>query len=205
MYKVINNPLINIKLSRIRAKETKTQEFYQNLTEIAMMMSPYVFSDLKLKETKIETPVSKTCGYEPAEKVLFVIILRAGLGFLEGFRTMLPFAKIGFLGMYRDEETLVPHDYYKRLPEDLASYKIYILDPMLATGGSAIDAVSKIKELGGKDISFIALVGAPEGVKKVEEAYKDVKIYLASLDEKLNEKGYIVPGLGDCGDRIFGF
>ena len=201
---IINNPLIKLKLSIIRDKDTSSTIFYQNLTDIAMLMSPYVFKDLNLIEKEIKTPVSEAIGYDLQDKVLFIVILRAGLGFLEGFRKMLPEAKIGFLGMYRDEETLMPHDYYKRLPANLADYKVYLLDPMLATGGSACDAINSLKKAGAKDISFVGLVGAMDGIKKIEESYSDVKIYLASLDEKLNEKGYIIPGLGDCGDRTFG-
>lgn len=204
MYKIITNPLIQIKLSIIRNKNTDSQSFYENLTDVASLMSPYVFADLNLKTEEIATPVANTLGYKASDKVLFVVILRAGLGFLEGFRRMVPFAKIGFLGMYRDEETLMPHDYYKRLPANLADYKIYLLDPMLATGGSACDAINSLKKAGAKDISFVGLVGAMDGIKKIEESNSDVKIYLASLDEKLNEKGYIIPGLGDCGDRTFG-
>ncbi len=205
MNKIIDNPLIKIKLSIVRDKETCNAVFYQELTDIAILMSPYIFQDLKLQEVNIETPVSKTKGYEPAEKILFVVILRAGLGFLEGFRKMVPFAKTGFLGMYRDETTLEPHDYYNRLPADLKDYNVYVLDPMLATGGSAIDAVNSLKKAGANKISFIGLVGAPEGLAKLNKTHPEVNVYLASLDEKLNEKGYIVPGLGDCGDRVFGF
>ena len=201
---IINNPLIKLKLSIIRDKDTSSTIFYQNLTDIAMLMSPYVFKDLNLIEKEIKTPVSEAIGYDLQDKVLFIVILRAGLGFLEGFRKMLPEAKIGFLGMARNEETLEPEEYYTKLAKDLANYKIYILDPMLATGGSAIDACNKLILSGAKDINFIGLVGAPEGVKKLNSRFPNVKIFLASLDEKLNNKGYIVPGLGDCGDRVFG-
>lgn len=204
LLKIVENPLVKMKLTTIRKKETNSKDFYSNLTEIAMLMAPYVFQDLALKEVPITTPVSPTKGYVAAEKVLFVVILRAGLGFLEGFRKMLPEAKIGFLGMYRDEKTLIPHEYYMRLPEDLANYTVYLLDPMLATGGSAIDACASLVKHGAKKIKFVGLVGAPEGVANLNKSYPDVDIYLASLDEKLNDLGYIVPGLGDCGDRVFG-
>lgn len=201
---IINNPLIKTKLTLIRDKRTTSKDFYSNLTDIAMLMSPFVFKDINLEEVKVVTPICETAGYEVKDKILLVVILRAGLGFLEGFRKMIPEAKIGFLGMYRDEETLLPHEYYKRLPKDLSNYKIYILDPMLATGGSAVDACNSLVKYGAKDISFVGLVGAPEGIEKLNKKYPQVNIYLASLDEKLNESGYIVPGLGDCGDRVFG-
>lgn len=201
---IINNPLIKTKLTLIRDKRTTSKDFYSNLTDIAMLMSPFVFKDINLEEVKVVTPICETAGYEVKDKILLVVILRAGLGFLEGFRKMIPEAKIGFLGMYRDEETLLPHEYYKRLPKDLSNYKIYILDPMLATGGSAVDACNSLVKYGAKDISFVGLVGAPEGIEKLNKEYPQVNIYLASLDEKLNESGYIVPGLGDCGDRVFG-
>lgn len=201
---IINNPLIKTKLTLIRDKRTTSKDFYSNLTDIAMLMSPFVFKDINLEEVKVVTPICDTAGYEVKDKILLVVILRAGLGFLEGFRKMIPEAKIGFLGMYRDEETLLPHEYYKRLPKDLSNYKIYILDPMLATGGSAVDACNSLVKYGAKDISFVGLVGAPEGIEKLNKKYPQVNIYLASLDEKLNESGYIVPGLGDCGDRVFG-
>lgn len=201
---IINNPLIKLKLSIIRDKDTSSAIFYQNLTDIAMLMSPYVFKDLNLIEKEINTPVSKAIGYDLEDKVLFIVILRAGLGFLEGFRKMLPEAKIGFLGMARNEETLEPEEYYTKLPKNLENYKIYILDPMLATGGSAIDACNKLTLCGAKNINFIGLVGAPEGVKNLNSHFPNVKIFLANLDEKLNNKGYIIPGLGDCGDRVFG-
>ena len=157
-----------------------------------------------LKEKEIETPICKTTGYELDRDIILVPILRAGVGLVDGFRRIMPTAKVGHIGMYRDEETLIPHEYYAKFPKGLESAKVIVLDPMLATGGSADMAIQNIKDRGAKDIELVCLVGAPEGVKYIEEHHPDVKLTLAALDEKLNDKGYIVPGLGDAGDRLFG-
>ncbi|HAD23479.1 uracil phosphoribosyltransferase [Kandleria vitulina] len=202
--KILDHALIKHKLSIMRDKNTSTYIFKQNLDEIAMLMAYEVSKDFPLKLKDIETPICKTTGYEVDKQIVLVPILRAGIGLVDGFRTIMPNAKIGHIGMYRDEETLIPHEYYARFPSGLESSKVIIVDPMLATGGSAMDAIKAIKDRGAKDIMMVCLVGAPEGVKALQEAHPDVDITLAALDHHLNEKGYIVPGLGDAGDRLFG-
>lgn len=204
MVKVLNHALIKHKLSIMREEKTSNYIFKQNLDEIAMLMAYEVTKDYPLKEKEIETPICKTTGYEPDRDIILVPILRAGVGLVDGFRRIMPTAKVGHIGMYRDEETLIPHEYYAKFPKGLESAKVIVLDPMLATGGSADMAIQNIKDRGAKDIELVCLVGAPEGVKYIEEHHPDVKLTLAALDEKLNDKGYIVPGLGDAGDRLFG-
>ena len=204
MVKVLNHALIKHKLSIMREEKTSNYIFKQNLDEIAMLMAYEVTKDYPLKEKEIETPICKTIGYELAKDIILVPILRAGVGLVDGFRRIIPTAKVGHIGMYRDEETLIPHEYYAKFPKGLESAKVIVLDPMLATGGSADMAIQNIKDRGAKDIELVCLVGAPEGVKYIEEHHPDVKLTLAALDEKLNDKGYIVPGLGDAGDRLFG-
>ena len=204
MVKVLNHALIKHKLSIMREEKTSNYIFKQNLDEIAMLMAYEVTKDYPLKEKEIETPICKTTGYELAKDIILVPILRAGVGLVDGFRRIIPTAKVGHIGMYRDEETLIPHEYYAKFPKGLESAKVIVLDPMLATGGSADMAIQNIKDRGAKDIELVCLVGAPEGVKYIEEHHPDVKLTLAALDEKLNDKGYIVPGLGDAGDRLFG-
>lgn len=201
MVKVLNHALIKHKLSIMREEKTS---FKQNLDEIAMLMAYEVTKDYPLKEKEIETPICKTTGYELDKDIILVPILRAGVGLVDGFRRIIPTAKVGHIGMYRDEETLIPHEYYAKFPKGLEDAKAIVLDPMLATGGSADMAIQNIKDRGAKDIELVCLVGAPEGVKYIEERHPDVKLTLAALDEKLNDKGYIVPGLGDAGDRLFG-
>ncbi len=201
---VLNHALIKHKLSIMRDKNTSTYIFKQNLDEIAMLMAYEVSKDFPLKEVPIETPVAKTTGYELDKQIILVPILRAGIGLVDGFRRIMPTAKIGHIGMYRDEETLVPQEYYARFPQGLKDAKVIVVDPMLATGGSASMAIENIKQRGATDIMLVCLVGAPEGVAYIEKHHPDVDITLAALDEKLNEKGYIVPGLGDAGDRLFG-
>lgn len=201
---VLNHPLIKHKLTNIRKKDTKTKDFYQNVNEIAALMSYEVTKDFKLSEVEIETPICKSVQYQLADDIVLVPILRAGLGLVEGIRDMIPTAKIGFIGLYRDEETLEPIEYYAKFPENVQDAIVLVVDPMLATGGSAAAAITMLKKRGVKNIRFIGLVAAPEGVKYLQEQHPDVDIYLAALDEKLNEVGYIVPGLGDCGDRLFG-
>ena len=202
MVKVLNHALIKHKLSIMREEKTSNYIFKQNLDEIAMLMAYEVTKDYPLKEK--ETPICKTTGYELDRDIILVPILRAGVGLVDGFRRIMPTAKVGHIGMYRDEKTLIPHEYYAKFPKGLESAKVIVLDPMLATGGSADMAIQNIKDRGAKDIELVCLVGAPEGVKYIEEHHPDVKLTLAALDEKLNDKGYIVPGLGDAGDRLFG-
>lgn len=201
---ILNHPLIKHKLTLIRMKETKTKDFYAAVQEIAKLMTYEITKDFPLKSVEIETPLCKSMQYEIAQEVVIVPILRAGLGMVDGIRDLLPTAKVGFIGLYRDEETLEPHEYYAKFPTSITEGITLLVDPMLATGGSASDAITMLKKRGVKNIKFVCLVAAPEGVKKLTENHPDVDIYIASLDEKLNEKGYIVPGLGDCGDRLFG-
>ena len=204
MLTVFDHPLINHKLTIMRKKETGTKDFRQNLDEIGGLMVYEVTRDLPLNEIPIETPLCQTIGYEMAKDVVIVPILRAGLGVVNGIQNLIPTARIAHIGMYRDEETLEPHPYFEKYPSNMDEAAVIIVDPMLATGGSSVAAIDMVKKQGATSIKLVCLVGAPEGVKVVEEAHPDVDIYLASLDDHLNEKGYIVPGLGDAGDRIFG-
>lgn len=201
---VLNHSMIKHKLTNIRKTETSTKDFYQNVNEIAGLMAYEISRDFPLKEVEIQTPICKSIQYELANDVVIVPILRAGLGMVDGIRSMIPTAKVGFIGLYRDEKTLEPHEYYAKFPESIKDSIVLLVDPMLATGGSASAAITMLKNRGCKDIRYVGLVGAPEGVKLLQNDHPDVPIYLASLDEKLNENGYIVPGLGDCGDRLFG-
>jgi uracil phosphoribosyltransferase len=201
---ILNHSLVKHKMTNIRKKETKTKDFYQNVNEIAGLMAYEITRDFPLKEVEIETPICKSIQYEIACDVTIVPILRAGLGMVDGIRSMIPTAKVGFVGLYRNEETLEPVEYYVKFPNAIQDSIVLVVDPMLATGGSAIAAIDLLKREGCKDIRYVGLVGAPEGVKNLQEAHPDIDIYLATLDEKLNEVGYIVPGLGDCGDRLFG-
>ena len=206
MLKIIKHPLIDTKLSIMRDEKTKTKEFRENLDEIASLMCFEVFKDLKVVESDncYLTPTgAKLPMIKLENKIILAPILRAGLGMVDGIKNMLPTAKIGHIGMYRDEETLEPHEYYFKLPV-VENPLVIIVDPMLATGGGAIAAIDAVLKRGYKNIRLMCLVGAPEGVKVVEDKYPNIPIYLAALDEKLNEKGYIIPGLGDAGDRIFG-
>ncbi len=204
MVTILNHPLITHKLTQMRKKDTKTKDFKQNLDEIAGLMAYEVCRDLPLKPVTVQTPVAECQTYELLNEIVLIPILRAGLGLVNGINDLIPTAKVGFIGLYRDEETLVPHEYFAKFPSNLKDAINLVLDPMLATGGSAIAAIDMIKKRGAKSIKLVCLVGAPEGVKAVEKAHPDVDIYLAALDDHLNEKGYIVPGLGDAGDRIFG-
>ena len=201
---VLNHSMIKHKLTNIRRTETNTKDFYQNVNEIAGLMAYEISRDFPLRPVEINTPICKTVQYELANDVVIVPILRAGLGMVDGIRSMIPTAKVGFIGLYRDEKTLLPHEYYAKFPETIKDSIVLLVDPMLATGGSASAAITMLKNRGCKDIRYVGLVGAPEGVKLMQTDHPDVPIYLAALDEKLNEKGYIVPGLGDCGDRLFG-
>ena len=202
---ILDHPLIQHKLTQIRQKETSTTQFRQMINEIGGLMVYEITRDLPLEQIEIQTPVATTKANVIASKKMVVVpILRAGLGMVDGILQMIPSARIGHIGIFRDEETLQPVEYFAKFPDGLDQRDIFIVDPMLATGGSAIAAINSIKKRGAKNIKLVCLVGAPEGVKAVNEAHPDVTIYLASLDEKLTEKGYIVPGLGDAGDRIFG-
>lgn len=201
----MTHPLIKHKISRLRDKNTGTNEFRKLVEEIAMLEGFEALKDLPLKDVEIETPL-ETCMTPmiAGRKLAIVPILRAGLGMVEGILSLVPSAKIGHIGLYRDEETFEPHEYYCKLPSPIEERTIVVCDPMLATGGSAIDAITMIKKHGGKNIKFMCIIAAPEGVKKLSEAHPDVQIYVGNLDRCLNENAYICPGLGDAGDRIFG-
>ena len=202
---VINHPLITHKLSIMRNKKTGSKDFRELLEEIAMLMGYELTRDLPLEDVTIETPLTKmTAKMISGKKLAIVPILRAGLGMVDGLLSLIPVAKVGHIGLYRDPDTHLPVEYYCKLPPDINDRIVILVDPMLATGGSAVDALTKLKEHGCTHIRFMCLVAAPEGVKKVQEAHPDVDIYAAALDDHLNEHAYIVPGLGDAGDRIFG-
>lgn len=201
----LNHPLVTHKLSILRDKKTGTKEFRELISEISMILCYEAFKDAKLEKKEVETPICKMDGYVIDEdKYAFIPILRAGTGMLDGLINVMPNAKIGHIGMYRDEETLIPHRYYYKAPSNLENREVIILDPMLATGGSGMDTIEALKQSGAKKIKFLCIIAAPEGIKKIQESHPDVQIYCAHIDEKLNEVGYIVPGLGDAGDRIFG-
>lgn len=202
---VIEHPLIQHKLSLIRDKETGTKDFRELVGELAMLMGYEVTRNLELVESEIETPICKTKVKKLAnEKLSVVPILRAGLGMADGMMNLIPNAKMGHIGLYRNPDTLMPTGYYTKLPADIVERDVIIVDPMLATGNSAIEAIRLVKEANAKTIRLVCLIGAPEGVKAVQDAHPDVDIYIGAIDEKLNEHGYIVPGLGDAGDRLFG-
>ncbi|MEC9485098.1 MAG: uracil phosphoribosyltransferase [Candidatus Izemoplasma sp.] len=201
---VLNHPLIDHKMSIIRDKSTNTKRFRENVNEIGGLITYEITRDLATKDVEIETPIQKTIAKQLSKDVIIVPILRAGLGMVDGIQMIIPTAKVGHVGMYRDETTLQPHEYYAKFPAEIVDGTVLVVDPMLATGGSASAAIDAVKKRGAKDIRFVGLVGAPEGVEKLNQDHPDVDIYLAALDEKLNDVGYIVPGLGDCGDRLFG-
>ena len=204
-FQVIDHPLIQHKLTMIREKNCGTKVFREVVNEIAMLMAYEVSRDMPLEDVVIETPMGKSTQKTlSGKKVAIIPILRAGIGMVDGILELIPAAKVGHVGLYRDEETLQPHEYFVKLPEDIASRQLFVVDPMLATGGSAIMAIDSLKERGASNIKFVCLVAVPEGVKALQEAHTDVDIYTAALDERLNEDGYIVPGLGDAGDRLFG-
>ena len=203
--KELNHPLIEHKLAILRNKATGTKEFRELVFELAMFLCYEAMKDAELKTKEIDTPIQKTeVKILDEDKYAFVPILRAGTGMLEGITRVIPNAKIGHIGMYRDEETLKPVKYYYKVPKDIQNREVLILDPMLATGGSGCDAIQMIKDEGVNKIKFLCIIAAPEGIKKMQLEHPDVEIYCAKIDEKLNENGYIVPGLGDAGDRIFG-
>ncbi len=201
----LNHPLIEHKLSILRDKNTGTKEFRELIEEIGMFLCYEAMKDVKLDKVEIETPITKMkTGRLNEDKYAFVPILRAGMGMLDGVISVIPNAKIGHIGMYRDEETFEPVNYFFKVPKDIEKREVIILDPMLATGGSALDAIELLKSKGVKKMKFLCIIAAPEGIKKVESKYPDVQIYCAHIDKKLNENKYIIPGLGDAGDRIFG-
>lgn len=202
---VLDHPLLIHKLSILRDKNTGTKEFREIAGEIATIMCYEATKDATLKEVEIETPITKTVVKRLDEnQYAFVPILRAGLSMVDGVLNMIPNAKIGHIGLYRNEETLEPVPYYFKVPKDIEKREVILLDPMLATGGSAVDAITQIKKSGVKKIKFLAIIAAPEGIERVEREHPDVQVYCATVDSHLNENGYIVPGLGDAGDRIFG-
>lgn len=202
---IFDHPLIQHKTTILRQTSTTNKEFRELVEEITMLMCYEALRDLPLEEVEIETPIQKTTQKMiKGKKMAVVPILRAGLGMVNGMLNLVPSAKVGHIGMYRDEETMEPHEYYCKLPADIEKRLIVVVDPMLATGGSAIDAIRQIKSYGGSQIKFLCLIAAPEGIEALSKAHPDVEIYCANVDEKLNERCYIVPGLGDAGDRIFG-
>ena len=202
---IMDHPMIQHKIGVIRRKETGTKDFRILVSEIAMLMCYEATRDLELSEIEIDTPICKAKVKELKGKKLAVVpILRAGLGMVDGMLTMIPAAKVGHIGLYRDPETLKPVEYYCKLPEDCASREVFVVDPMLATGGSSVEAVNFIKQHGGKKIKFMCVIAAPEGIERLMKAHPDIQLYVGHVDRELNENAYICPGLGDAGDRIFG-
>lgn len=202
---ILDHPLIKHKVAIMRNKNTGTREFKAVAKEIAMLMCYEATRDLAVEDVEIETPITTaTCQMLAGKKLAIVPILRAGLGMVDGLLEVIPSAKIGHIGLYRDEETLEPVEYFCKMPPDINERDIFVVDPMLATGGSACDAIKMLKQRGAVNIKFLCLIAAPEGIKKLQDTHPDVDIYCAALDDHLNENGYIVPGLGDAGDRIFG-
>ena len=202
---IVEHPLLQHKISLLRNKQTGTKEFRDLVGEIATLLCYEATRDLPLEEVEIETPITMAKTKVLAgRKLALVPILRAGMGMLDGMLTLLPAAKVGFIGLYRDEKTLQPVEYFCKLPQDIAERDVLVLDPMLATGGSSIAAIQLLKDKGCKSIRLLCIIAAPEGVKAMQEAHPDVDIYIGAMDQKLNDHGYIVPGLGDAGDRIFG-
>lgn len=202
---VFDHPLIQHKLTYIRDKNTGTKEFRELVDEVAALMAYEITRDMPLREVEVETPVAKAkCKVLAGKKLGLVPILRAGLGMVDGILKLIPTAKVGHIGLYRDPETLTPVQYYSKMPSDIGERELIVIDPMLATGGSASEAIRAIKEMGAKHIKLMCLIAAPEGIRRVQEDHDDVDIYVAAIDDYLNEKSYIVPGLGDAGDRLFG-
>ncbi|MDX2429498.1 MAG: uracil phosphoribosyltransferase [Bacteroides sp.] len=204
MLTVVEHPLIQHKLTLIRKKDTGTKDFRENLDEIAGLMAYEITRDLPTQDIEIETPLQKCVTKELAREIVLVPILRAGLGMVDGITNLIPTAKVGHVGLYRDHLTLEPMNYYAKFPGNIDEAVVMILDPMLATGGSASSAISTLKKEGASFIKLVCIVGSPQGVRRIKKDHPDVDIYLAALDEGLNELGYIMPGLGDAGDRLFG-
>ena len=201
----VEHPLIEHKLAILRDKKTGTKEFRELISEITLFLCYEAMKDAKLTEVEIETPVAKTTAHVIDENdYVFVPIIRAGTGMIDGIVTMIPNAKIGHIGLYRNEETLKPVRYYYKMPKGIENKQVIVIDPMLATGGSGIDAITLLKEDGVKNIKFLSIIAAPEGLMRIQEVHPDVQVYCAAIDDHLNDVGYIVPGLGDAGDRIFG-
>lgn len=202
---IMDHPLIQHKIGLIRKKDTGTKDFRQTISEIAMLICYEATRELKLVDVEIETPICQTTVKElSGKKMAIVPILRAGLGMVDGMLNLIPAAKVGHIGLYRDPETLKPVEYYCKLPADCAEREVFVVDPMLATGGSSVAAIRMLKEKGCRNIHFMCIIAAPEGIQAMKEAHPDVDVYVGALDERLNDHGYIVPGLGDAGDRIFG-
>ena len=204
MLNILKHPLLTHKLTLLRRKETGTKDFRETLEEIAGLMAYEITRDLPLRDITIETPLGKCDTQELARDVVIIPVLRAGLGMVDGISNLIPTARVGHIGMYRDHETLLPITYYSKFPGNLPEAVVMVLDPMLATGGSSTAAIQILKDHGAKTIKLVCVVGAPEGIQRIRKDHPDVQIYIAGLDEKLNENGYIVPGLGDAGDRLFG-
>ncbi len=201
---VMNHPLIQHKLSIMRDKNTSVKDFRECAHEIGLLLGYEATKDLELEEFELETPITKMVGKRTKRGVALVPILRAGLGMVDALMNLIPSAKIGHIGLYRNEETLEPVEYYCKVPTDIEKRQVLVLDPMLATGGSAVDAITLLKKRGAKNIKFVCIISAPVGIEALRKAHPDVDIYCGAVDEKLNENGYIVPGLGDAGDRLFG-
>ena len=202
---VFDHPLIKHKIAILRDKNTGMKEFRELVEEITTMMTYESMRDMKLVPIEVETPLERTTQYRvPEESIAIVPILRAGLGMVNGVHKVFPTARVGHIGMYRDEETLEPQEYYCKLPQGIEDKTVFLIDPMLATGGSACDALAALKKRGCRKIKLMSIIAAPEGIKKVAETYPDVPVYVSTLDRQLNENGYILPGLGDAGDRLFG-
>lgn len=204
MVHIMSHPLITHKLSIMRDKNTSVKDFRECAHEVALLIGYEATKDLKLEDYELETPIKKTIGKRIERQVALVPILRAGLGMVDAIMNLIPASKIGHIGLYRNEETLEPVEYYCKLPSDIQERQVLVLDPMLATGGSAVAAINFIKKRGAKNIKFVCIIAAPEGVETLRKAHPDVEIFCGALDETLNENGYIVPGLGDAGDRLFG-
>ena len=204
MVSLVQHPLIRHKLALVRNKDTGTKEFRETVNEIAGLMAYEITRDIPLKEIMVETPLAPCMSHELKKQIILIPVLRAGLGMVDGITSLIPTAKVGHIGLYRDHDSLQPMHYYAKYPGRLANAVVMILDPMLATGGSASEAISSLKKAGAVSIKLVCIVGAPEGVEKIEKDHPDTDIYLAALDEGLNDKGYIIPGLGDAGDRLFG-
>ena len=204
MYHITDHPLIQHKLTQIRNKHTGTKEFRENVNEIAGLMAYEITRDIPLRETVTETPMMSCVTSELSRDIVLILVLRAGLGMVDGITSLVPTAKIGHVGMYRDHDTLEPKSYYAKFPYRMKKAIVMVLDPMLATGGSASATLDKLKSEGASDLKLVCIVGAPEGLERVSKNHPDVEIFLAALDDGLNEQGYILPGLGDAGDRLFG-